>query len=146
MKHLAVGRENDGAGAVNGLANVVARDLSGARVQIQPATTVQSTHQRPTDGEHRFFDGCTGNLLGVFNRSMNGGGGFFQIDDGALARAPRLGQAVSAITQRSISYIADEGQRLGTANIDDADQTLAIGSHEFNDVCHWLALAPRSPD
>src|SRR5205814_424700 len=104
------------------------------------------SHQWPPDGEHRFLDGCAGNLLGVFNRAMNRGGGLFQIDDGALARAARFGEAVSAIAQRAISDIADEGQRLGTANIDDADQILAIGSHEFNDVCHWLALVSRSPD
>src|SRR5215469_11406154 len=96
VEDLSVGGQLNVASFFDRLADFVASDFAGA-TENQTAVSVDSAHMRTRDAEYSALDREARAILGFFDGLLDGGNCFFQIDDHALARAARIGEAVAAI-------------------------------------------------
>src|SRR5262245_1569657 len=86
MEDLAVGGERDRAGALDCLFDLVASDLARARAETDAAMRVHAPEVGSADTDDGVLDGRARNIFGALDRFLNGGDGFVEFDDHALAR------------------------------------------------------------
>src|SRR5262249_16848842 len=117
MKNFAVGRKLNGAGALDCLLDFVAADFAWTRAQAYAAVTVDAAHVRSPDADDGMLDRRAGNILGRFDGFLNRRDGLVEFDDPALARAPRLGDTMSAIAQAVVGDFGHQRAGLGAAYV-----------------------------
>ena len=131
MENLAIGGQRDGAGAIDGLLDLVASDFARTRAQADAAMTVDAAHVRSADADDGVLDRRSGNVFGGFDRLLNRGDGLVEFDDDALARAARFGDAVAAIAQAGVGELRHQRARLGAAYIDRGKKTSLLVRHPY---------------
>ncbi len=117
MEDLAIGGQGDGAGALDGLLDLVAADLARTRAQADASMAVDAAHVRSADADDGVLDGSAGDIFGGLDRFLNRCDGFVEFYDDALARAAGFGDAVSAIAQAGVGELRHQRARLGAAYI-----------------------------
>src|SRR5258708_32759185 len=116
MKNLAVGGQRNGAGTINRLLDFVAADFARTRAQTDASVTVDAADVRTTDADDGVFDRNSPGVFGGLDCFLDRRNGLVEFDNHSLARAARLGDAVSAIAQVAVGVIGYQRTFLGAAN------------------------------
>ncbi len=117
MKDFAIGGQGDGAGAVNGGAHILARDLAQAVSQADAALAVDAAHVGTAQSYNAVGDDGIGHLLGFGSGLVECPAGRLEIADQALAHAFRVHHAVRAIAQRTFMQLRNQHANFGAAGI-----------------------------
>src|SRR5438876_403687 len=76
-------------------------------------------------------DGRSSSVLRLLHSLLYGGHGFVQVNNDALARTPRFGDAVAAIAQATVSNLHRQCAGLGTANVNRGKKMLVLLRHSY---------------
>ncbi len=114
MDDLAVGRQRDGAGAIDGGADFFAGDLAHARAEADAATAVQAADVGSADGDDAALDGGFGDVFGEGGGLVDGFDGGADFGDDSFARALGVDDAVAAIAEGSVVQLGDEDAGLAS--------------------------------
>src|SRR3954466_13751119 len=86
---------------------------------------------RAANRYHGMINLHTCGLLSLFDGALDRSDRLVEINDHTLATAASLPNAVSAITQTSLTGLSHEGERFGAADIQRDDQVLLLLAHFF---------------
>src|SRR5579864_1497448 len=129
MQHFAVGRKRDGAGFVDGLANFVTANFTRA-IENNSTMSIDPAHVRTCNSEDCVLDREAGSVFGLLHGLLNGRDRFLEVDDNALTRASRIGEAVTAVAQAIVGDLNDKHAGLGASYIDGGQKMLVRLRHD----------------
>ena len=129
MEDFAIGRERDGAGAVDGGAYIFARDLAHARAEADAATAVQAADVRSANGDDAALDGGLSNVFGEGGGLVDGFDCGADLGDDSFAGPLGVDDAVAAIAEGSIIELGDEDTSLRRAGVEDGDEIVGLLAH-----------------
>ena len=96
------GGQRDGAGAVDGGADIFAGDFAHARAEADAATAVQAADVRSADGDDAALDGGLGNVFGEGGGLVDGFDCGADLGDDSFAGPLGVDDAVAAIAEGSV--------------------------------------------
>ena len=77
---------------------------------------------RSAYGNYGAFNRASSEFFGFVNGFVDALHGFVELSDDAFARSARIDNAVAAITQAGVSYVANQGHSFGAAYIEDGNR------------------------
>src|SRR6185503_7652309 len=143
VQNFAVWRERNVLCFFDRLANFLPPDLARA-AEYESAVGVDAAHVRARDPQRGMLNRNSGSVLGPLDRLLNRCHCFIEIDNDALARAARLGHAVTAIAQSVFSHLHHENAGFRAAYVDRGQEMFGRPRHlaavlSFPDGGAWLS-------
>ena len=126
VQDFAIGGEGDGAGAIDGVADIVPGDFAEARAEADAATAVDAADVGTADGDDASFDDGLGGVFGRDRGAIDGCGGRREVGDESFAHAGGVADAVAAITQRALVDFGDEHADFRAARVEDGDDVVLL--------------------
>ena len=119
VEDLAVGRDRDRAGDLDGAVDVLAGDLAMVRGDRDLAGRVDALDMLAADADEGAVDLPAGQALGPLDRVGDGADGLVDVDDHALLEAGGGNGAVAHDRQPAVAaHLADERADLARADVD----------------------------
>ena len=113
------------------LRSLVAANLARPGAKAETAVAVDAANMGAGHAQQRVLDGRSRDVFGLLHRLLNRAHGFVQIDDDALARAARFGDAVTAIAQSVVGNLRHQRAGLGAAYVDCGQKMLVLVRHSY---------------
>jgi len=109
---LAIGRQRDGTGAVDGGADFFAGDLAHTRPEADATAAVEAADVRSANGDDAALDGGLGNVFSESGGLVDGFNCGPDFGDDSFAGPLGVDDAVAAIAEGSIIELGDEDASL----------------------------------
>src|SRR6478752_891268 len=131
MKDLAILRQRDGPRSLHRLLYFVSPDLARPRAQADPAMAVHAFDIRSAYSDDGVLDRRSRNIFRRFDRFLNRGNGFIQLDDHAFARTARVGDSMPPVAQAELGHLCYQRARLGAAYINRRQEASLLVRHSL---------------
>ena len=126
VEDFAIGRQGDGAGAIDGGADIVFGDFAQAGAEADAAAAVDAADVGSADGDDEAFNDGLRGVFGHHGRAIDGHGCGREVGDESLAHAGGVADAMAAITQRALVHLSDEHADFRTARVEDGDDVVLL--------------------
>ena len=124
VEDFAVFGKRDVAGRIDGTANVVSFDISGATAKRYASATVNAANMAAGYSDHGRFHGYVSYAFGFFDRAANRAHGGIKIDDETFAQALRFGCAQREKLYLFFDDLRDQRARFRAADVQPYDVTI----------------------